>query len=69
MVGSPEDFRTEILGLMKAQSVKNAVIVPNGAKGGFSAKEMPVNGSREVIMEEGISCYQNFISGYVRING
>ena len=46
-----EDFRTEILGLMKAQQVKNAVIVPSGAKGGFVAKHLPVNGTREEILD------------------
>lgn len=58
-----EDFRTEILGLMKAQQVKNAVIVPSGAKGGFVAKQLPINGSREEILAEGIACYQLFIRG------
>ncbi len=58
-----EDFRTEVLGLMKAQSVKNAIIVPHGAKGGFYPKLLPTDGSREEIMQEGIHCYQNFIRG------
>ena len=58
-----EDFRTEILGLMKAQQVKNAVIVPSGAKGGFVPKQLPMNGTREEILAEGISCYQLFIRG------
>lgn len=58
-----EDFRTEILGLVKAQQVKNAVIVPLGAKGGFVAKQLPENGSRDEIMAEGISCYRDFIRG------
>lgn len=58
-----EDYRTEVLGLMKAQQVKNAVIVPAGAKGGFVAKNLPCDGSREQIMQEGIACYQGFISG------
>ncbi len=62
-----EDFRTEILGLMKAQQVKNSVIVPSGAKGGFVPKHLPVNGSREEIMAEGISCYQLFIRGLLDI--
>ena len=56
-----EDFRTEVLGLVKAQQVKNALIVPVGAKGGFVPKQMPVNGNREEIMAEGVSCYQTFI--------
>lgn len=58
-----EDFRTEVLGLMKAQQVKNAVIVPLGAKGGFVSKCLPPNGSREEIINEGIECYKTFISG------
>ncbi|MFC3909278.1 NAD-glutamate dehydrogenase [Legionella dresdenensis] len=62
-----EDFRTEILGLMKAQQVKNAVIVPSGAKGGFVPKQLPVTGSREEIIAEGIACYQNFIRGLLDI--
>lgn len=62
-----EDFRTEILGLMKAQQVKNAVIVPSGAKGGFVPKHLPVNGTREEIMAEGISCYQLFIRALLDI--
>ncbi len=62
-----EDFRTEILGLMKAQQVKNSVIVPCGAKGGFVPKRMPINGSREEVMAEGIACYQLFIRGLIDI--
>ncbi len=58
-----EDFRVEILGLMKAQHVKNAVIVPAGAKGGFITKLLPLDGPREAILEEGIACYQSFICG------
>lgn len=57
-----EDFRTEVLGLVKAQQVKNAVIVPVGAKGGFICKQMPANPDREVFMAEGIACYKTFIS-------
>ncbi|MBY0377894.1 MAG: NAD-glutamate dehydrogenase, partial [Gammaproteobacteria bacterium] len=56
-----EDFRTEILGLMKAQRVKNSVIVPTGAKGGFVLKQLPKNASREMIQEEGITCYKKYI--------
>ncbi len=60
----PEDFRAEILGLVKAQQVKNAVIVPVGAKGGFVPKNLPAAGaSRDAIMEEAIACYRLFISG------
>jgi glutamate dehydrogenase len=58
-----EDFRTEILGLMKAQKVKNSVIVPSGAKGGFIPKCLPVNGTREEVMAEVIECYKNFMRG------
>ena len=56
-----EDFRTEVLGLMKAQQVKNAVIVPLGAKGGFFPKRTPIDASREEVMAEGIRCYKLFI--------
>lgn len=62
-----EDFRTEILGLMKAQNVKNAVIVPSGAKGGFVCKCLPEGGSREAVMEEVIHCYRTFIKGLLDI--
>jgi len=58
-----EDFRTEILGLMKAQQVKNAVIIPMGAKGGFVVKQMPEEGTRDQIMNEVIACYKTFIRG------
>lgn len=60
-----EDFRTEVLGLMKAQMVKNAVIVPMGAKGGFVVKT-PTS-SREEFMREGIECYKIFIRGLLDI--
>jgi glutamate dehydrogenase len=56
-----EDFRTEVLGLMKAQNVKNTVIVPVGAKGGFYPKRLPVGGSREDVQKEVIASYQTFI--------
>jgi len=62
-----EDFRTEILGLVKAQQVKNVVIVPQGAKGGFVPKCLPVNGTREEITNEAITCYKLFISGLLDI--
>jgi len=55
-----EDFRTEILGLVKAQMVKNAVIVPAGAKGGFVVKRPPAD--RTALLAEGIACYRTFIS-------
>lgn len=58
-----EDFRTEILGLMKAQMVKNAVIVPVGAKGGFVVKQPPTVDDREALLEEGVACYCTFIRG------
>ncbi len=58
-----EDFRTEILGLVKAQMVKNAVIVPTGAKGGFVAKRLPdPSVDRDAWLAEGIACYRTFIS-------
>lgn len=59
----PEDFRTEILGLMKAQKVKNSVIVPSGAKGGFILKKPVYLLDREQIKQEVIHCYQSFIRG------
>ena len=58
-----EDFRTEILGLMKAQMVKNAVIVPVGSKGGFVVKRPPASGDRNALLEEGIECYRAFLRG------
>ncbi|WP_189222175.1 NAD-glutamate dehydrogenase [Saccharothrix coeruleofusca] len=63
-----EDFRTEILGLVKAQAVKNAVIVPVGAKGGFVVKRPPAATGdpgldREAFLAEGVACYRMFISG------
>src|SRR5262249_40434459 len=58
----PQDFRTEILGLVKAQQVKNAVIVPVGAKGGFVPKQMPKRGTREQVQAEGVAAYKLFIS-------
>ncbi|HNQ91301.1 MAG TPA: NAD-glutamate dehydrogenase [Alphaproteobacteria bacterium] len=62
-----EDFRVEVLGLMKAQQVKNAVIVPMGAKGGFVVKMPPKSGGREAYQAEGIACYQTFIRGLLDI--
>ena len=58
----PQDFRTEVLGLVKAQQVKNAVIVPVGAKGGFVPKLMPKGATREQVQAEGIATYKLFIS-------
>ena len=63
----PEDFRTEVLGLMKAQMVKNALIVPVGAKGGFVVKRPPAGGGREALLNEGIACYRTFLSGMLDI--
>ncbi|TIH09217.1 NAD-glutamate dehydrogenase [Pseudomonas leptonychotis] len=62
-----EDFRTEVLGLVKAQQVKNAVIVPMGAKGGFIPRRLPLGGSRDEVLAEGIACYRIFISGLLDI--
>ncbi|HET7676183.1 MAG TPA: NAD-glutamate dehydrogenase, partial [Gammaproteobacteria bacterium] len=56
-----EDFRTEVLGLMKAQMVKNTVIVPVGSKGGFVVKRPPAD--RDKLMQEVVACYQNFMRG------
>lgn len=60
-----EDFRTEVLGLVKAQQVKNAVIVPVGAKGGFVCKQLPEE--REAFFEEGKACYRTFIRALLDI--
>ncbi|MEW2083197.1 NAD-glutamate dehydrogenase [Streptomyces sp. NPDC005283] len=63
-----EDFRTEILGLVKAQMVKNTVIVPVGAKGGFVAKQLPdPSVDRDAWLTEGIACYKIFISALLDI--
>lgn len=67
-----DDFRTEILGLVKAQAVKNAVIVPVGAKGGFVVKRAPLAtgdaaADREATRAEGVACYQLFISGLLDV--
>ncbi|MBY6221087.1 NAD-glutamate dehydrogenase [Marinobacter nauticus] len=62
-----EDYRTEILGLVKAQQVKNAVIVPVGAKGGFVAKRLPDPSDREAFQAEGIAAYKTFIRGLLDI--
>lgn len=58
-----DDFRTEVLGLVKAQQVKNAVIVPVGSKGGFFPKQLPKNGTRDDVQAEAIEAYKAFISG------
>ena len=62
-----EDFRTEVLGLMKAQQVKNTLIVPVGAKGGFVVKQPPQSGEREAMLAEGIDCYKTFIRGLLDV--
>ncbi|WP_408633352.1 NAD-glutamate dehydrogenase [Mycolicibacterium arenosum] len=67
-----EDFRTEILGLVKAQAVKNAVIVPVGAKGGFVLKNSPAPSGdaaadREALRTEGVACYRLFIAGLLDV--
>ncbi len=62
-----EDFRTEVLGLVKAQMVKNTVIVPVGAKGGFFVKRPPAGGDRDTQLAEGIACYRMFIRGLLDI--
>src|SRR5215475_6857557 len=59
----PEDFRTEILGLVKAQMVKNTVIVPVGSKGGFVLKRAPSASDRDAYLKEGVECYQDYLRG------
>ncbi|MFN3867714.1 MAG: NAD-glutamate dehydrogenase [Hyphomicrobiaceae bacterium] len=61
------DFRTEVLSLAKAQQVKNAVIVPQGAKGGFVPKRMPASGDRDDIMKAGIDAYRTFVGALLDI--
>ncbi len=63
----PEDFRTEVLGLVKAQEVKNSVIVPSGAKGGFVCKRLPDPADREAYQNEILACYKTFISGMLDV--
>lgn len=62
-----QDFRTEVLGLAKAQQVKNAVIIPQGAKGGFYPRRIPANADRETRMAEGVACYKLFISSLLSV--
>lgn len=62
-----EDYRTEVLGLVKAQMVKNAVIVPAGSKGGFVCKQMPTGAPREVVAAEGEACYREFIASLLEV--
>ena len=58
-----DDFRTEVLGLVKAQMVKNTVIVPVGSKGGFVLKQAPPASDREAYLKEGVACYQDYLRG------
>ncbi len=62
-----DDFRTEILGLVKAQQVKNTVIVPVGSKGGFVLKKAPAASDREAFLAEGVACYKTFLSGLLDV--
>lgn len=62
-----DDFRTEVLGLMKAQMTKNAVIVPVGSKGGFVVKTDLTGFNRDQIQQAGIECYKTFLSGLLDI--
>ncbi|QOC23814.1 NAD-glutamate dehydrogenase [Wenzhouxiangella sp. AB-CW3] len=62
-----EDFRTEVLGLLRAQNVKNTMIVPVGAKGGFVAKQLPEGEDRDAMMAEVVHCYRSFINGMLDI--
>ncbi|WP_174241476.1 NAD-glutamate dehydrogenase domain-containing protein, partial [Caulobacter sp. S45] len=62
-----DDFRTEVLGLVKAQQVKNAVIVPVGSKGGFYPKQLPRSGGPDAIRAEGVRAYKTFLSGLLDI--
>ncbi len=67
----PEDFRTEVLGLAKAQMVKNVVIVPVGSKGGFVLKRAPASvvspADREALLKEGVACYKDYLRGLLDI--
>ena len=62
-----DDYRTEVLGLVKAQQVKNAVIVPVGSKGGFFPKALPAGGDRDAIRAEAVAAYTTFISGLLDV--
>jgi len=63
----PEDFRTEVLGLVKAQEVKNSVIVPSGAKGGFVCKRLPDPADRDAYQAEVLACYRTFIAAMLDV--
>ncbi|MBI3156536.1 MAG: NAD-glutamate dehydrogenase [Burkholderiales bacterium] len=58
-----EDYRTEVLGLVKAQQVKNTIIVPVGSKGGFVVRNPPAGGDREALLAEGVACYRAYLRG------
>ena len=62
-----EDYRTEVLGLVKAQQVKNAVIVPVGAKGGFFPKRLPAGGSRDAVFAAGKAAYVTFVTALLSV--
>ena len=64
-----DDFRTEVLGLVKAQQVKNAVIVPVGSKGGFFPKQIPPTATREERNQGGIAAYRTFINSLLDLTG
>src|SRR5690625_6809623 len=63
-----DDFRTEVLGLVKAQMVKNALIVPTGAKGGFFPKQLPPMSDRDAWMAAGQAAYEVFIESMLEIS-
>ncbi|WP_336055283.1 NAD-glutamate dehydrogenase [Nitratireductor sp. CH_MIT9313-5] len=62
-----QDYRTEVLGLVKAQQVKNGVIVPVGAKGGFYPRQLPEGGDRQAVFEAGRAAYVNFVSSLLSL--
>ncbi|MCA1493317.1 NAD-glutamate dehydrogenase [Ensifer sp. NBAIM29] len=62
-----QDYRTEVLGLVKAQQVKNAVIVPVGAKGGFYPKQLPAGGTRDDVFRAGTEAYKTFIRSLLSV--
>src|SRR3546814_19839635 len=63
----PEDYRTEVLGLVKAQQVKNTVIVPVGSNGGFVMKQPPTSAGRDAYIAAGFECYKTFVRGLLDI--
>lgn len=62
-----EDYRTEVLGLMKAQMTKNTLIVPTGSKGSFFVQPLAEGASREAYMQNAVACYQNFLRGLLDV--